>query len=80
MRTYYIIKENPSEFTSPVPVYIGETLEEAEAHIMGYSDWYCSCGTCRIDVCDEYLTVSERRYYRDGQLDKVDTKWPQRQN
>ena len=68
MRTYYVIMENPSEYTSPRPVYIGETLEEAESHLMEYSDWYCPRGTCRIDVCNEYLKVKEYRYYREGKL------------
>ena len=71
MKTYFVIYENPSEFTSSQPVRIAESLEEAESHIMEYSDWYCPKGTCQIREVDEQFRVIEKRTYHDGKLVEV---------
>ena len=69
---YYIIYENPSEYTSPQPRYIAETLEEAESHIMEYCDWYCPRGTCEIRLVDKHFKPIETRYYRAGKLLEIE--------
>jgi len=70
-KKYYVIYENPSEYTSPRPVYIAEKLQEAEDHLMEYADWYCPRGTCQIRVVDKKFKALETRYYDEGKLREV---------
>jgi len=70
MNYFYVIYENPSEFTSPVPRYIAETLQEAENHIMDYADWYCPQGTCQIRKVDKHMKVAQVYEYYNGRRTK----------
>ena len=65
---YYVIYENPSEYTTARPVYLSKTLEDAEAYVMDYADWYCPKGTCEIRCVDQWFRTLATYSYREGKL------------
>lgn len=65
MKYYYLIKTSDNEYNSSYK-YIANTLEEAEKHIMEYSDWYCSRGTCVIVQVDNMMHCIKEYNYQDG--------------
>ena len=65
---YYVIYVIPSEYSGYEPKYISSTLEDAENHIMDYSNWYCLKGTCQIRKVDSCLKTLEIREYHNGKL------------
>ena len=70
-KKYYVIYEIPNEYSSATPRYIAETLQEAEDHIMEYSNWYCPRGTCEIRTVDKKFKTLETRYYSEGVLKEI---------
>lgn len=64
-KIYYVIQVSENEFINSYK-RICETLQEAESHVMEYTDWYCPRGTCHILKVDEEFNVLERRWYKEG--------------
>jgi hypothetical protein len=66
MKEYYVIYEIPNEYQSGRPVYIAETLEEAEEHIMEFANWYCPQGTCTIKKVNKHFMPIDEYEYDEG--------------
>ena len=69
---YYVIYVIPSEYSGYEPKYISSTLEDAENHIMDFSNWYCPKGTCQIRKVDSCLKTLEIREYNNGKLQHLE--------
>lgn len=69
---YYLIKTTDNEWGSSYKE-ICETLEEAESKVMGYADWYCSNGCCRIIKVDSKFNRCEYYKFWKGKLDETYT-------
>ena len=69
MKHYFLIETTWDEWHKGFE-YIAETLEEAEAHVMEYSDWYCMPGTCTIVEVDSKMKRIKEYRYREGKFVK----------
>lgn len=69
MKHYFLIKTTVNEWNTCYE-YIADTLEEAEAHIMEFDDWYCMPGTCTIVEVDSRMRKIKEYKYEEGVLVK----------
>ena len=63
---YYVIyvKASGVKQVRPQPRYIGLSLEDAESHLMEYSNVKAKeRGTCEIRIVNENFQYIQRRYY-----------------
>ncbi len=67
MKHYFLIETTTDEWHKGFE-YIADTLEEAEAHIMEYDDWYCMPGTCTIVEVDSKMKRINEYRYKEGVL------------